>query len=202
MSHAVVLLQPGAADWEMGPVLPALREYFGLQVRTASPDGRLVTTMGGLAIEADTAYDTADLDGAEVVILIGSEAWTAFDDAPLFARLRARAEAGRPLAAICAGTLALARAGVLDERPHTSNALGFLTANAPAYAGQAHYRDVAHAVSDGLVVTAPGSAPASFAVAVAQAVRPERRAEVVGYWNMARGEFESLGVELAPIWKA
>lgn len=201
MSHAVVLLQPGAADWEMGPVLPALREYFGLQVRTASPDGRIVTTMGGLMVDVDTGYDTADIAGAEVVLLIGSEAWTGFFDQPLFDRLKARAEAGRPLGAICAGTLALARAGVLDARPHTSNALGFLKQNAPAYAGEALYRDAAHAVSDGLVVTAPGSAPASFAVAVAQAVRPEKRAEVVGYWNMARGEFEALGTELEPIWK-
>lgn len=201
MSHAVVLLQPGAADWEFGPILPVLREYFGLQVRTASPDGRTLTTMGGLLIDVDTGYDTADLAEADVVLLIGAESWSGFFDQPLFDRLKARADAGRPIGAICAATLALARAGILDGRPHTSNAKGFLKQNAPAYAGAKHYRDVAHAVSDGVVVTAPGSAPASFAVAVAQAVRPEKRAEVVGYWNMARGEFEALGTELEPIWK-
>lgn len=51
------------------------------------------------------------------------------------------------------------------------------------------------------MVTAPGSAPASFAVACAALLDPARQAEVVGYWNMVRGEFEALGVELGPIWK-
>ena len=200
-STVVVLLQPGAADWEMGPVLPVLKEYFGATVKTASPDGKSITTMGGVLIDVDTGYDTADYRDAGLVVIIGSDAWMHFDDAPLSARLKARAEAGGPIAAICAGTLALARAGVLDARPHTSNSGPFLSENATGYQGAGHYRDVAHAVSDGLVATAPGSAPASFAVACAQLLHAEKRAEVVGYWNMTRGEFESLGTELEPIWK-
>lgn len=199
MPSAVVLLQPGAADWELGPVLPVLREYFGFDVRTASPDARHVQTMGGLTIDVDTGYDTADLGEAELVLLIGSGAWIGYQDQPLFDRLAQRARSGRPIGAICAGTLPLARAGVLDERPHTSNSLGFLTENAGTYEGKAAYRDVAHAVSDGVVATAPGSAAASFAVACAALVHPERQAEVVGYWNMARGEFEALETELGPI---
>lgn len=198
----VVLLQPGAADWEMGPVLPVLKEYFGAAIRTASPDGKTITTMGGVMIDVDTGYDTADLQEADLVMIIGSDAWMRFDDAALASRLRARVEAGRPTAAICAGTLALARAGALDERPHTSNSGLFLAENAAAYRGQDHYRDVAHAVSDGVVATAPGSAPASFAVACAALLEPAKQAETVGYWNLARREFEALGTELAAIWKA
>ena len=200
--HVVVLLQPGAADWEMGPVLPVLKEYFGATIRTASPDGKTVVSMGGVMLDVDTGYDTADLREADLVVIIGSDAWMRFDDAALSNRLKARADEGKPIAAICAGTLALARAGVLDDRPHTSNSGPFLSENAAVYAGGDRYRDVAHAVSDGVVATAPGSAPASFAVACAALLEPARQAEVVGYWNMTRGEFEALGTELGPIWKA
>lgn len=198
----VILLQPGAADWEYGPVLPILKEYFGARIRTASPDGKTIQTMGGVMIDADTGFDTADVGEADLVVIIGSDAWMRFHDDALSTRLRRRADEGRPLAAICAGTLALARAGVLNARPHTSNSGPFLSENAVEYSGGDQYRDVAHAVSDGVVATAPGSAPASFAVACAALLDPAKQAEVVGYWNMARGEFEDLGTELGPIWKA
>lgn len=199
---AVILLQPGAADWEMGPVLPILREYFGASVTTASPDGKSLRTMGGVMIDVDTGYDTANLVEADLVILIGSDAWLGFDDQALSDRLGRRVRDGRPVAAICAATLALARAGLLNDRPHTSNSEPFLSENAALYSGKGQYRDVAHAVSDGMVATAPGSAPASFAVACAALMDPAKQPEAVGYWNMARGEFEVLGTELAPIWKA
>lgn len=202
MPTAVVLLQPAAADWEFGPALPVLRYYLELDIKIATPTGKGVVTMGGVLVEPDTSFDTADVAGADVVVAIGSDAWLLEPDAALEAKLKARADAGRPMAAICAGTLPLARAGVLDARPHTSNALGFLKENAPGYAGDGLYRDVPHAVSDGLIVTAPGSAPASFACAVAAAVRPERAADVMGFWNMARGEFEALGTDLAPVFRA
>jgi putative intracellular protease/amidase len=179
-------------------VLPVLRYYFGFDIKVATPEGATSTTIGGLRVESDTLFSTADLEGADVVVLLGSDAWQPQGDQPLERRLKARADAGKPIGAICGSTLALARAGVLDARPHTSNALGFLKENAPGYRGEAHYRDVAHAVSDGQIVTASGAAPASFACAVAAAVFPERAAEVVAYWNLARGEFEALGVEHGP----
>lgn len=40
--------------------------------------------------------------------------------------LRAAWEHGAVVGAICAGTIAAARAGLLDGRPHTSNGLDFL----------------------------------------------------------------------------
>lgn len=202
MGKAAVLLPPGAADWEFAAVLPVLRYYLGLEIRTATPDGRGIETIGGVRIEPDVSFDTVDWSEAEIVIVIGSDAWIPKGDPVLEKRIADRVAAGRAVAGICAGTLPLARAGVLDERPHTSNAPGFLTENAPGYAGAGRYRDVAHAVSDGLVVTAPGSAPASFAAAAAAAVAPDKAAEIVAFWSMTRGEFEALGTDLTPIFKA
>src|SRR3546814_9109876 len=69
---------------------------------------------------------------------------------------------GQPLAAICGATVALAHAGLLDDHAHTSNSLKFLRDNAPAYGGGAHYRE-ATVVSEGGIVTAPGSSPVGFA---------------------------------------
>lgn len=189
---AVVLLQPGAADWEAGPVLPFLREYLGFAVHTASPAGHPVESIGGLRLESDTLFDTADLAGADLVLLIGSSAWAGFDSPALFDRLRARVSAGGPTGAICAGTLALARAGVLDDRAHTSNSLDFLKSNAAAYRGDGAYRDVPHAVAGGPVVTASGLAPVSFACAVAQLVAPGKQDLIDQYWSMARAEFDAL----------
>ena len=189
---AVVLLQPGAADWEAGPVLPLLREHLGFAVHTATPAGHPIETIGGLRLQSDTLFDTADLAGADVVLLIGSSTWKTFESPALFDRLRTRVADGGPTGAICAGTLALARAGVLDERAHTSNSLEFLTSNAAGYRGGTGYRDVPHAVADGPVVTASGLAPVSFACAVAAVAAPGKRDLIDEYWSLARAEFDAL----------
>lgn len=49
---------------------------------------------------------------------------------------------------------------MLDEVRHTSNGAGYL--DGTGYAGAAHYLDIACAVRDGRIVTAPGTAPVRF----------------------------------------
>ena len=68
--------------------------------------------------------------------------------------------AGVPVAAICAATLALARAGLLDHLRHTSNAREYLIST--GYRGTAFYCGVP-AVTDKNVITATGLAPVDFA---------------------------------------
>ena len=82
------------------------------------------------------------------------------------------------LAAICGGTVAFARAGVLDHCKHTSNAQGFLaTVN---YANIDGYKEE-DVVFDGGVITASGLAPVLFTAAVLRAagVYPD---DVVDAW--------------------
>ncbi|NED62370.1 glutamine amidotransferase, partial [Streptomyces sp. SID10244] len=69
-------------------------------------------------------------------------------------------EAGVPVAGICGATVGLARAGLLDDRAHTSNAAAQLEPT--GYAGAANYVD-APAVTDRGVVTAAAVAPVDFA---------------------------------------
>ena len=82
------------------------------------------------------------------------------------------------LAAICGGTLAFARAGVLDHCEHTSNAQGFLAS--VNYTNTQGYKED-DVVFDGGVITASGLAPVSFTAAVLRAagVYPD---DVVDAW--------------------
>ena len=72
------------------------------------------------------------------------------------------------VAAICGATYGLARAGLLDDRDHTSNAADFL-AGVPGYGGADHYQE-ARAVHDRGLITAPATAPVDFARAVFEAL--------------------------------
>jgi putative intracellular protease/amidase len=68
--------------------------------------------------------------------------------------------AGVPVAAICGATFGLARAGLLDERRHTSNDKGWLATS--GYRGGARYVNEP-AVDDGGVITASAMASLEFA---------------------------------------
>ena len=86
-------------------------------------------------------------------------------DAPdVSAPLRGARDAGRIVAGICDGTVALARAGLLDAVAHTSNSPENLPPT--GYRGAGRYRDQPGAVTDDRVITAPGTAPVSFMTAV------------------------------------
>ena len=58
---------------------------------------------------------------------------------------------GTTVCAICGATAALAGAGLLDNRPHTSNGPGFLEMFAPGYQGQDFYVDQPSVADDNLI---------------------------------------------------
>ena len=61
--------------------------------------------------------------------------------------------AGALVCAICGATVALANAGLLDQRPHTSNGAGYLEMVSPSYKGQKFFVD-APSVADRNLITA------------------------------------------------
>ena len=189
MGRIAVVMVDGVADWEIGPVLPAASEWFGDEVAIASIDGRPVTSIGGLRIHpAHALADFAPLD-ADLWILPGSERWQEGEIPALSAALRQRAEHGRAIAAICGATLALGHAGLLDTRPHTSNALEFLQRHLPGYAGAAHYRAQPTAVADGGLITAAGSSPMSFALACLRQLHPKQEDGIAQMRAMFAAEY-------------
>jgi putative intracellular protease/amidase len=190
MTIAVAFLQPGWADWEAGQVLPALRGYYGVQVEVATPDGEPQTSMGGVLAAADYKFSDPVLADADVLLLIGSDAWIPYRDAALFSLLRQAQADGKIIGAICAGTVAAARAGLLTGKAHTSNGGDWLAQQAPDYGGADGYVDTAKAVTDGRLVTAAGTAPVTFSAAIGRLVAPEAGKAHDDYVAMFAKEFE------------
>ena len=189
MTVAVAFLQPGWADWEAGQVLAALREYYGVQIEIATPDGEPQTSIGGVLAAADYKFADPVLADADVFLLIGSDAWVDYRDEAFDGLLRQVHADGKIVGAICGATVAAARAGLLAGKAHTSNGAEWLAGHAPDYLGIERYVDTPKAVTDGRLVTAPGSAPVTFSASICRLVAPEGKHDE--YVAMCAREFEA-----------
>jgi putative intracellular protease/amidase len=189
MTETVAFLQPGWADWEAGPALALLREYFEAQVRIATPDGQPQTSIGGLTAKADAAFGEIGVADADVFLVIGSDQWPDYRNEAFSALLRDALAQGKIVGAICAGTVAAARAGLFEGRAHTSNDRAWLAQTAPGYAGAAGYVESPGAVTDGRLVSAPGRAPFTFSAGIARLVAPGAADAIAGYEQMCAAEW-------------
>ena len=162
-----VVIFDGFADWEPAHALAELRRWGKRTVRTVGFTDRPVVSMGGLRVIPELELAAVRPDDVELLMLPGGDLWQSgeYPRAALESLIGALVVAERPIAAICAGTLVLARAHVLDDRRHTSNMRSYLPAHASEYSGGAQYVEAA-AVSDRHVITASGLAPVDFARAI------------------------------------
>ncbi|MFI5720268.1 DJ-1/PfpI family protein [Nocardia sp. NPDC051750] len=154
------------ADWEVGAATAHInnsnwhREPGAYRIRTVAADTGPVTTMGGMRILPDlTLADLSPADSA-MLILPGADGWERGELDAFTDKAREFAAAAVPVAAICGATFGLARAGLLDDRRHTSNVAEYLAAS--GYAGGRHYTSEP-AVTDRGVITANSTAPFEFA---------------------------------------
>jgi putative intracellular protease/amidase len=177
---AYVFIFDGFADWEPASALAELRRTFGFSVQTVGVTRNVVTSMGGMKVLPDLSISAAQLDLTNVLILPGGEAWMRGEIEELTSFVRAFPDAGKPVAAICAATLSLARAGLLDDHRHTSNGEGFISKYVPEYRGQRLYQKV-RAVTDGNVITANGLAPFAFAAEIFRSAAPGRENDIDTY---------------------
>lgn len=167
MSNAAVhlLLPEGWADWETGYAIAGLRRWANVPVRTVGFTRDPVISMGGLRLLPDLALDEIPLDSQSVrlFLLPGSDLWEGNYPAPLLDRALKTFEVGNvPVAAICGATIAVARAGLLRGRRHTSNDAGYLAQFAPGATEAADYVNTL-ATRDRGVITASGLGPVEFA---------------------------------------
>lgn len=154
------------ADWELGYVTAGInrplmqREPGTWQIRTVGATTAPITSMGGLRVVPDLTLDQLTPEDSAMLILPGADIWEGEQLLPFARAAQDFLAAGVPVAAICGATYGLAAQGLLDSRPHTSNAAEYLVPT--GCSGAAQYRDEP-AVTDGDLITASGIAPIDFA---------------------------------------
>jgi putative intracellular protease/amidase len=162
MRPVYLLLTAGFADWEASLAAAEINKSSGYRVQTVTMEGARVTSMGGLDVLPDLAASEMRLQDAALVIVPGGTTWEDVPHPEVVSLLQGVASAGVPIGALCGATIALARAGLLDDRDHTSNHRGYLGSFVEAYGGESRYVE-APAVQDGNVITASGMGSVEFA---------------------------------------
>lgn len=163
-----ILVFDGFADWEPSYALAELRRSGGHEIVTVGFTEDEVRSMGGLPVRPERALADVRADDVRLLIIPGGDMWEREDAYPRaqFERLvNELLAAGKPVAAICGATVAMARAGLLDDRRHTSNMPSYLHQNVPTYRGEEYY-DTSLAVRDRGVITASGLGAVEFSRAI------------------------------------
>jgi putative intracellular protease/amidase len=161
---AHLALYDGLAEMEVGHLLAELHTgrftaaSFDLVTVAESPEP--ITTMGGMRIVPDALLADLEPADSDLLILPGAEMWDAGGGVAFAAAAGRFLDAGVPVAAICGATAGLARAGLLDERNHTSASAEYLAMT--GYAGAERYLPE-RAVADGDLITAGPQSPVQFA---------------------------------------
>lgn len=153
------------ADWELGYAAAELNSgrFFRkdapeVTVKTVGIAKEPVKTMGGMTILPDCVIGEIAVNHKNVLLLPGAETWEHPEHGAIIEKAGEFLSAGAVVCAICGAAAALANAGLLDSRFHTSNGVGYLEMVSPGYKGQNFYVDKP-SVTDGNLITA-GSAGA------------------------------------------
>jgi putative intracellular protease/amidase len=158
-----VLFVDGFADWEAAHALAELRRHGGYRVETVGLSLAPVESMGGVRVVPSTTIEAVNPGDVAVFIVPGGDRWEQQPIEPeIEAKLRELDAQRVPIAAICGGTVAIARLGLIRGRRHTSNGRTYLQKKVPGYTEAEFYVDTP-AVRDGGLITASGLADVEFA---------------------------------------
>jgi putative intracellular protease/amidase len=162
------------ADWEIAHITSELNSGRFLKngkvtIRKISKSLNPITSMGGMSIKADLKLSEVDFTEGDLLILPGADTWMEEEHNSVIEIVVNLIERGVIVAAICGATVALANAGILNSRKHTSNGKGFLEMFCPEYIGSDNYIDCP-AVCDSNLITASGLAPLEFSYEIMKRV--------------------------------
>jgi putative intracellular protease/amidase len=156
----------GYADWEPSLTIAGLSKFTDFAVKTFSKDGKPVRSMGNVHVTPDVSMEQVFPNDVDLLLLPGGDGWDEGGNLEIAPLLNAVLDQNRMVAAICGATGFLAEHGYLDEVKHTSNHLEhYLGKVAPHYKGHERYVKQ-HAVKDGNLITANGTAIVPFAGAI------------------------------------
>ena len=165
MSIVYIYVLDTLADWELGYVTSELNSGRFVKkgakqvtIKFVGCSKKPITTMGGLTIVPDCLVEDINLDEASTLLLPGADTWNDPMHATILERAKKLLNVGATVCAICGATIALANAGILDNRPHTSNGPGFLEMFAPGYRGQSFYVDGLAVADQNLITAGPAGA--------------------------------------------
>jgi len=150
------------SDWEPAYATAELQKSGRFTIKTVGIDEQPVISAGGLIVLPNTTLQDEALNDAAMIIIPGGEA---INEGKVNAVLPAIERAWKnniPVATICAATTLLANMGILDDIPHTGNALAYVQQVAPWYKGSAYYSNEP-AITSGNIITAGGVYPVEFA---------------------------------------
>lgn len=177
------------ADWEPAFAIAGINnpefqvEPGRYKVATVGLTRESVTTIGGVRIQPDLTLNQIAPASSAMLILPGGIAWEQGANLPAIEKAVEFLAAGVPVAAICAATLALARAGLLNSRKHTSNLPEYIKAS--GYSGFDLYQNDP-CVTDGNLITASGTAPMEFAYHIFKMLRVYNDAALEAWFALFR----------------
>jgi putative intracellular protease/amidase len=175
------------SDWEYGYVVAGINSLLGqkapgrFRVRTVSLSGDRIKTAGGLRVVPDLALGKLKPGKSAMLVLPGGAAWDKKKNKEAAQLAADFLAAGTPVAAICGATAGLARAGLLNNVPHTSNSRDYLAAT--GYEGAAFFRQKP-AVRAGNLITASAMRPLEFAREVFAALEVYSDAVLAAWYGL------------------
>lgn len=158
MTTIYVYILDTLADWELGYVTAELNSgrFFKkdaptVTLKTVSYSKEPIKTMGGMTIVPDCLIDDIIMSDTTVLLLPGADTWNDPKQEAIIGKAGELLSLGATVGAICGATVALASAGLLNDRPHTSNGPGFLDMFVPNYTGKDFYVDQPAAADNNLI---------------------------------------------------
>jgi putative intracellular protease/amidase len=188
-SKAYFLVFDGLADWEAAHALCEINKSKRFQVVATGFSREPVTTMGGVTLVPDNTIDELNPGEAAIFIMPGGDMWQEQSQEEIVSLLPELQAERVVIAAICAATLEIARAGLTRNVHHTSNSKEYLKAMVPDYMDEQFYVDELAVMQDN-IITASGLGSVEFTREIIKALEIYDEPDTQRWFDMfKRGVF-------------